>query len=320
MRAPELTVIIPNLNGCHHLAECLATLHAQTFTSFETIVIDNGSTDGSVAFCRARYPAVRVIANAGNVGVAAAYNQGIRASAAPFVMTLNNDVALEPGLIAELMRAIQRDERIGIVGAKQLKYQDRGVIDSAGIIIDRYCCSANRGAGERDHGQYERCEEVFAVMCTAAIFRRAMLDDIGLFDEAYVAYEDEFDLAWRARLRGWRCLYVPSARVYHKGGATSIQLGRVVEGVSSFFIVNTHRNRLWTLLKNLGWTSLPLLAPQLALYEARTLWYCLRTANMLPLKARLLALRRLPAVLAERWAIQRRRTAPEGAIRRWMVS
>jgi GT2 family glycosyltransferase len=182
-------VVIVNWNGARHLAECLASLRAQTLRpEMEVIVIDNGSTDGSLEALRQYGAWTRLIPNATNRGFAAGCNQGIRASRAEFIALLNNDTAVEPSWLEELVRAARAAPEIGCCTSKVLSYYDRGVFDNAGHILFADGLTRGRGRLERDEGQFEQLEEVFCISGCAALLRRQMLDDVGLFDEAFFAY------------------------------------------------------------------------------------------------------------------------------------
>jgi GT2 family glycosyltransferase len=255
--ANKVAVIVPNWNGQHHLEQCLSTLLGQTYPEFEIVVIDNGSTDGSVAMMRERFPQVRVITNAENVGFARANNQGILATDTPFVATLNNDTRSESTWLEEMIRAMEMSVEVGMVAAKVLYMDPPHLIDSAGIEVDRVGYAWNRHNGRPDSHQEREPYGVFGPSAAAALYRRHMLDDVGLFDESYFAYYEDTDLAWRAQLMGWRCLYAPAARVYHVHSATSRRQGSPFK---RYFLV---RNKTWTTFKNYPaptvWLNLPVI-------------------------------------------------------------
>jgi len=247
---PLVSLVIVNWNGARHLDECLDSLGAQTLRrETEVIVVDNGSTDGSRELLARRGAGVRLILNPANLGFAAGCNQGIRASRAEYVALLNNDTAVEPEWLAELLRALRADPEAGWCTSKVLSYYERTVLDNAGHVLFADGLTRGRGRGALDRGQFDRAEEVFCASGCAALLRRRMLDDVGLFDEEFFAYCEDADLGFRARLRGWRCLYVPTAVVYHKFSASS-------EAFSAFKALHVERNRLWLAVKNLPWPLL----------------------------------------------------------------
>jgi GT2 family glycosyltransferase len=223
MPEPPVTVIIVNHNRAALLEACLRSLLQPQGVEFEVVVVDNGSQDGSAevveAFARGAPFAVRLLRNVENLGFCAANNQGIRASRAPFVALLNNDAEAEPYWLARL-QSVFEDPRVGMAASKILVYDDPGVIDKAGHLIWLDGQNRGRGTGQLDSGQFDRLEEVLWPDGCACMYRRAMLDEIGLFDEDLFAYGDDAELGLRARIAGWRCLYVPQAVVRHHRGAT----------------------------------------------------------------------------------------------------
>ena len=264
----SLIVIIPNWNGQHLLARCLESLAVQTYRDFVVIVVDNHSTDGSVAWLRAVHPDVQVIVNAENRGFATAINQGIRATHSRYLVTLNNDTAPAPDWLAALVAAVESDGAIGMVASKMLFADRPQMINSAGIAIDRVGIAWDWRGGEPDDPDERALVEIFGPCAGAALYRRAMLDEIGLFDEDFFAYMEDVDLAWRARAAGWRCLYAPQARVLHHHSATG------KEG-SPFKSFHLGRNKLWLLAKNYPVRELWHHVPLVWLYEGFALLYAL---------------------------------------------
>ena len=298
--SPQASVIIVNWNGRHHLELCLPALAQQTYTPFEIILVDNGSTDDSITYVQTYFPEVRLISLDENQGFARGNNIGIKASAAPFVALLNHDTRPEPTWLADLINTVMKDERVGIVASKMLFFDRPHLINSAGICLDRVGIAWDRLGGMPNDGAVV-VEEIFGGCGGAALYRRAMLDEIGLFDEDYFAYLEDVDLAWRANLCGWRCLYVSTAVVYHRHSATS------VEG-SPFKSRLLGRNKVWTILKNYPLAPLLRYLPLIMLYDAGSVWVALwqrRDPN--PLIGRLLALRGLPKVLRKRVTIQKKK-------------
>ena len=294
----SVSVILPNWNGRHHLARCLASLQTQTYHDFEVIVVDNGSTDGSAAWLKQKHPDVRVIKNSYNRGFAAANNQAIQTTNSPYIVTLNNDTEAEREWLARLVRAIESDASVGMVASQMLLGHAPELIDSAGIEVDWTGTAWQRRRGEAaDEGGAPR--EVFGPCAGAALYRRVMLDEIGLFDEDFFAYYEDVDLAWRARNAGWRCLYAPRARVYHAHSATGGQdpaLKRYLIG----------RNKVWTLLKNYPWPGLLLCWPLIGAFElAAVLYALLMERDSSPLRGRLAGWRGWRRAWSKRQAGQR---------------
>lgn len=243
----KVSIIIVNYNGEHFLRDCLDSIYAQSFTNFKVILVDNDSSDGSIDIVEREYPKVELIRNDANFGFARGTNEGIRASHGEYILTLNNDTRLEPGFLEEILRPMERDTRIGICAPKML-YPD-GRINSTGICISRSGAAWDRGISHADCGQYDHPEEVFGACAGAALYRKAMLDEVGLFDEDFFMYMEDVDLSFRARLAGWICLFVPGAVVYHHHGGTS--------GVGSDTAVYYgNRNIVWVAFRNFPRTFL----------------------------------------------------------------
>jgi GT2 family glycosyltransferase len=269
----QVTVVIPNLNGRHLLEGCLHALAAQTYSDWEAIVVDNGSTDESVEWLREAYPAVRAIVNTENRGFAAAINQGIEASDSRYVATLNNDTEVSPGWLAALVEAAESAGKAGMCASKMVFADRPDVINSTGICVDRVGIAWDRRGGEADDGDGGHPDgsgwlEVFGPCAGAALYRRAMLDEVGPFDPDFFAYLEDVDLAWRARRAGWRCLYVPAARVLHRHSAT----GR--EG-SPFKSYHLGRNKVWLVAKNYPFGRLWYYVPLVVLYDLAAVVYAL---------------------------------------------
>ena len=186
--SPTVTVVIPNWNGAHLLPDCLGSLRRQTYRDFETIVVDNASTDASRELIRVQFPEVRVLTLSKNVFFAGAVNAGIRASASEFVALLNNDTEAEPGWLAALVQALREQPSAGLAASKMLLYDRRDVLNSSGDSYPTDGTPWKRGVWEIDCCQHDGSRLVLGACGRAALYRRSMLDDIGLFDEDAVAY------------------------------------------------------------------------------------------------------------------------------------
>ncbi len=292
-----ISVIVLNYNGKGFLNSCLSSLASQTYSDFEVIVVDNGSRDGSPEYIEENYPWVRLAKNDENLGFAGGTNVGIRAAKGEFIITLNNDSRADSRFIEELIKPMA-DPEVGVCAAKML-FPD-GRINSAGICISRSGAAWDRGMFEPDRGQYEFVEEVFGACAGAALYRREMLDEIGLFDEDFFLYLEDVDLAFRARLAGWKCLYVPGARVIHHHGGTA--------GVGSDLAVYYgNRNIVWYPIKDFPFrlliTSLPfIVARNLAVVP----YYALRGQGGVILKSKLDALKGVVKMMEKRKDVVRR--------------
>jgi|DewCreStandDraft_1066081.scaffolds.fasta_scaffold00108_99 GT2 family glycosyltransferase len=299
---PLVTVAIPNWNGRRHLERCLPAVQALRGVAFETIVVDNGSTDGSLELLRERFPWVRLIANPRNLGFAPALNQAIRASTTRYIAALNNDAIPYPDWLCRLVEVAEQDSHIGSCASRMVFDSHPHLIQSAGIAMNCAGIAWDRHVGEPDRTAPDAPpEEVFGASGGAALYRRAMLDEIGLFDERFGSYLEDVDLAWRARLAGWRCLYVPAAVVRHAHSATG------GEG-SPFKNYYLGRNKLWCIAKNYPWPQVLWYLPVIVLYDLGSLPYTVVVRrDPSPLVGRLAALRGLGPVLAERRRVQRLR-------------
>ncbi len=255
--ASHVSVVIVNWNGCHLLEECFQALAAQTYRDFEVIVVDNGSRDGSVEWLVAHAPEVKLICNQANLGFAAANNQGMRLARASLIAVLNNDAAPEPDWLQMLVQAAEREPGAGMFASQILLREPASTVDSLGIEVDRAGLAWNRGWGLPVTDRVVNVPgEVFGPSGAAALYRRAMLDEIGLFDEELFAYYEDVDLAWRAQWAGWRCQYVPQAVVHHTHSATARR-------GSSFKRRLLSRNKWWVIAKDYPfahlWPYVPLM-------------------------------------------------------------
>ena len=220
-RWPPVSIGIVTWNSAADLPCCFDGIARQGYPDLELIVVDNASADHSVEFVRQRWPTATVVQNDTNQGFSRAHNTAIRASRGEYYLALNPDVELQPGFIEKLVSALKDRPEFGSAAAKlwQRGLGNPPLIDSTGLFLDRSRHQYLRGRNKPDHGQYELPEEVFGVDGAAPMYRRSMLEDVKVdgefFDEAFFAYMEDVDLAWRARLLGWRCWYEPAATAYH---------------------------------------------------------------------------------------------------------
>lgn len=301
----RLSIVIPNWNGAQHLPTCLNALRAQTFRDFEVIVADNDSRDESLALLARDYPEVRVLALGRNTGFTGACNAGLRAGQGEFLVLLNNDTEADPHWLAEVVAAFERHPRAGLVASKMLLYDRRTILHCAGDIFRRNGTPGNRGVWEEDRGQFVE-GPVFSANGGSAAYRRIMLDQVGLLDEAFFFSCEDVDLAWRAQLAGWPAVYAPRAVVYHKLAATGA-------GVTASF--HDGRNFIYVLAKDVPgslWRKywFRILGAQLKLtLEALRAWR--GAAARARLRGQWAGLRHLPRMLAKRRAVQATRTVTD---------
>lgn len=252
---PEVSVVIPNWNTKKFLGVCLASLGRQTFRNFEVVLVDSGSTDGSLDYLAENFPAVRTIALGENRGFAAAVNAGIVSSGSDFVALLNNDTEQDALWLESLVGAAGDHPGAGLFATKMISFHDRCYIDGAGDSIRPDGLPYRLGHGELDRGQFDRRAYVFGACAGAAMYRREVFEEVGLFDEDFGSYCEDGDLNFRAQLAGYRCLYVPEAVVYHVGGgATGGKRSEAATRLGS-------RNSLNVLVKNLPLALVPHLLP-----------------------------------------------------------
>jgi GT2 family glycosyltransferase len=240
---PLVSAVVVNWNGVGCLEACLTSLLAQTWPRLEIIVVDNGSTDGSQGVLRSRYKTdITLIESPVNLGFAGGNNVGIRAARGAYIALLNNDAVAEPDWIRALVEAAERDAGVGMCASRILVLGAESVIDSAGLLMSADGIGRGRGRLERDGEAFAKAEDALIPSACAALYRRAMLDEIGLFDEDFFAYCEDSDLGLRGRLAGWRCRYVPGAIVHHA-------YSRSAGAYSTFKAFQVERNRCWVLLK-----------------------------------------------------------------------
>ena len=326
---PDISVVVVNWNRREHLRACLTSLAAQRGANFETIVVDNGSSDGSAEMARSEF-GVRVIANAANEGFCAANNQAFAAARGQFIALLNNDAEAAPDFLANLRRAFDVAPEIGMAAAKVLAWEDpRRIdrIDKAGHLIYPDGQNRGRGTGEIDAGQYDRAEECLWPDGCAGMYRKAMLEAIGGFDEDFFMFADDAELGLRGRIAGWRSLYMPGAVVRHRRGA-SIDAG----STERIFLIE--RNRVLLAAKLFPWSLLVVNPYYFALRLASGLVAAAGgkgemarfpgLANKLRLawtilRADLAAVRLLPRMLRKRRAVRRIAKMTPAEIRRLIL-
>lgn len=296
------SLVVLNLNGRRHLTPLLAHLAVQSVRDFELIFVDNGSTDGSLPLveesCRAYGLTLAVIRNTFNNGFAPASNQGLRAARAEHVIMLNNDTLPEPAWLEHLLATAEQMPAAGMVASKMLFAHDPAMINSAGIAVDRAGIAWDWRGGEADDPHERAVVEIFGPCGGAGLYSRKMMLDLGGFDEDFFAYLEDVDLAWRARLAGWRCFYQPQARILHAHSST---LGDA--SPTKRFLLG--RNKVWTLIKNLPDGYLLSDGLRAAFYDKLATGYGVLTrGDLASLRGRVAGLRGAGPMLAKRRAIQ----------------
>lgn len=241
------TVIIPNYNGLKFLDECIRSLDAQTYRSFKILVVDNGSTDGSVEWLKEH--GIETIFLEENTGFSGAVNTGIRAADTPYVILLNNDTRADEYYVAELVHAIERSDRIFSVSSRMIQMYQPQLMDDAGDMYSLLGWAYQRGVGQNIRRYRKPCR-VFSACAGAAIYRREVFREIGCFDEMHFAYLEDLDVGYRARIAGYDNVYCPAAIVWHVGSGTS------GSKYNSFKVKLAARNNVYLNYKNMPYPQL----------------------------------------------------------------
>ena len=311
---PSVSVVIPHWNRAEFLPECLRSLESQTHRPHQVILVDNGSTDGSLDLLAREFPWVRAIPLGENRGFAFAVNRGIEASEGELISLFNNDVEADPGWLEALVRGLERHPDAGMATPKLLLFDDREVINAAGDTYGLDGVPGNRGVWERDTGQYDDESPVFGPGGAASLFRREMLEALSrsgpdgreYFDEAFVSYCEDVDLAWRAQLAGYTCIYVPDAVAYHRLSATGGgPLGSYYNG----------RNFLYVIAKDYPGSLLRRHWSKILKAQIRIAWEAAKNWRGKAARARLrgivVGLLTWPRMLGKRREVQRSGKAPD---------
>jgi GT2 family glycosyltransferase len=282
-----ISAVVVNLDARELLLSCVASIEAALARidgPTEILVVDNGSTDGAPSALRAAHPRVRVVELGENLGFAAAANAGVEATTGDWLLLLNNDATLDPDAVVELTRAAAGQPEVGAL-AVQMRFAADGRINSAGFGVDRLGVAYDRHLGRAPPESERDPTPVFGASAGAALMRRTMLDELAGFDPSFFLYLEDVDLAWRARMRGWECLYVPAAVAHHRHSATS-------RHGSPFKHFHVGRNRVRLLAKNMPTRELLIWWPGIVAYD---LAYCafagLTDRTLMPVRGRIVGLR-----------------------------
>ena len=319
----RLTVIVVNYRQRDLLRECLGSIETalgRVEGGGDMLVVDNASDDGSSEMVRREFPGVTLVELGENRGFGGGVNEGLRRSSGDWIALFNNDATVAPDALMELLGAADLHPDVGSVAA-QMRFADRpDIINSAGIEVDRLGVAWDRLLGEPGSARETAPVEVFGTSGGAGLYRRALLDALGGFDASFFAYLEDVDVAWRARMRGWRCLYVPAAVVHHHHSATA----RHASGFKHYW---SGRNRVRLVAKNATAGQLRRHGAAMVAWDiAYVAWAGLGDRTLAPLRGRLAGLRdwrryrsagaegRRPVELSPvrglGWALRRRRTGP----------
>jgi len=217
-----VSIVIVNWNHRLFLPGCLEALKTQTYSPIEIFVIDNASSDGSIVWIKEKYPDVNIKAFEENMGFSKAFNYGMTLAKGEFVLSLNPDVVAATDFVEQMVKGIEKDERIWCAAPKLMRANNPSLIDSTGLFLNYMRKPYDRGQNEKDEGQYDDKTEVFGACGAAALYRRELVKEISIngefLDEDFFAYYEDLDISWRAKILGWRCIFVPTAIATHVRG------------------------------------------------------------------------------------------------------
>lgn len=294
----KISVVCVTFNSRDFIRQCLDSLNEQSFKDFETIIIDNASTDGTADIISKEYPEYLLIRNEKNTGYCAAQNQGIKISEGKYILTLNPDIILDKDFLSSLYRSAESHPDAGSLAPKLLILKDgikTDIIDSLGHSIGRNRYVKNMGSGRTDNGQFDNERFVFGVSGAAAFYKREMLESIKYKDEyldedLFLGYDD-VDIDWRSKLQGWKTLYTPKAVAWHIRSAS-------LKKASRMWTFYNYRNRYLVIAKNDSLLDMIIDLPHILLYEVGMFISMILDRQLLPVLSGLL--RSLPSILKKR--------------------
>ena len=311
---PLISLVIVSWNSGKHLPHCLECLSRQTFRDFETIIVDNGSSDNSLTGLEERYPdlGLSVERLAQNLGFAAGNNLGARLAQGKWLVLLNADAFPEPDWLAEMATASRDNPDFGMFSSRQLRADNPQILDGAGDAYHVSGLAWRIGLGYPSERYGLEQAEIFSPCAAAAMYLREAFLEVGGFDEDFFSYFEDVDLGFRLQLRGCRCLYVPKAVVHHVGSSTFGER-------SDFAFYHSHRNLIWTYVKNMPSTLFWLyLLQHLTANLIYVLYYSLRGRGKVLLRAKYDALRGISAARKKRETIQKKRKVSSSDVARVM--
>jgi hypothetical protein len=312
---PLVSIIVINYNGLRYCEDCFGSIRGLNYPNYEVIIIDNSSTDGSVAYVREEFPEVRIIELDQNFGFAKANNIGVDFARGDYLFFLNQDTVVEKDCLNELIRAMELDPQIGICGGKMMFWSEKKVINSTGLIINNICFAWDRGSFELDLGQYDEDTDVVSISGGAMLIRKDLFNNLGRFDSKYFMYYEDLDLGLRTWLSGYRVVFVPKAIIYHKM--------QYSHNNYHHFEYMDHRNRLRTILKNISLQNLIWMVSRSLFYDLRCIIFWLYLRRVTHIKYRIMALlwnlKMLPNTLRERQKIQKKRVVSDDRLLKMMA-
>lgn len=320
---PLVTVVILNYNGMKYLHGCLDSVIKSNYPNLEVVLVDNGSTDCSIEYVSKRYPHLGIIRLERNFGAAAGFNTGMKASKGRYVVTLANDVEVDPDLLRSLVYIMEAHPSVAACDPKFLDLRHKEFFDSTaggGRYIDMFGNVMARGKGERDIGQYDRLTEVFVA---ATMYRRKAIEEVGYLDETFFYGYEDVDLSWRLRLKGYHVLYVPSGKIFHGVSKSVIIKDIVGSKLRPAIYFHIKKNRLQMLLKNCSFLRLVAVIPIVLLeYSGYSLFWVMKQ-KLSNFREIVLAffyiLKNMPDIWRKRIGVQRCRTISDSFIQKYMV-
>lgn len=312
---PQISVIIVNWNGKHFLDTCLSAMRQQTFRNFETLLVDNGSQDGSVEYVRQTFPEVHLIPLERNCGFSLGNSAGYAKASGELIALLNNDTEAGEFWLEELARASRDFPNAGSFASKMLYFDDRKRIDNCGFEVTTAGFTVDLGRREQDGPAWADRRPVFGACGGAAAYRRSMLEDVGFLDpDFFMTYED-VDLSFQAQLRGHECIFVPDAIVYHRYRATMKKYWSPSR--QAFF---SQRNIEFVHFTNMPFGLMLRSLPQRLIYEFGGAVYALKSGTGISfLRAKIDAIRHLPSIVRKRKLVQSRKTVTDEQLRSVML-
>ena len=299
---PEISVIIVNWNGRRFLDDCLGALRRQSFGDFETILVDNGSSDGSADYVRGQFPEVKFVALSENRGFTGGNIAGYEIAGGGLIALLNNDTEADRDWLAAMYEASLQYPDAGSFASRMMYFDHRERIENCGFDLGISGTTVDLGRNESHNIAWGAAREVFGACAGAAVYRRSMLEDIGFLDPDFFAVYEDVDLSFRAQLRGYRCIYVPKAIVFHRYRAT---LG-ALSGRQVFY---SQRNIELAYFKNMPTDLFLRSGPQRLLYEVGATLHFVKLGHGYSfLRGKLSALKQLPSLIRKRRQVQERRT------------
>ncbi len=295
---PKITVVVLNWNGRNFVGKALEGLRAQTCRDFNVVVVDNGSTDGSVEYIRRTFPEVELVALPSNLGFSAANNIALESINGEYAALLNNDAVPAPEWLSELSNALDSHPEAGSAASKILLFDDPRTLDRAGDSYTVAGAGVLRGRGMLSE-EFDEPKFVFGACAAAALYRMDMLRDVGFFDESFFLLYEDVDLSFRAQLAGYKCIYEPKAEVSH-------MVSRSIERDSETSVYFGHRNLEWVYAKNMPDSLIPATIGLHLIYIATSFFFFAANGKSRAFaRAKIDAIRGLPEVLKKRSRTQK---------------